>query len=92
MTVLQDQRSVRDHRSPPLAPASSHHPPSPPVPATQWPMMGWYQPSQLVRTGIAVAISTIFGRHSDHRLVEALATNGVEFYESVQPKIDKNNV
>jgi hypothetical protein len=80
MTVLQDQRSVRDHQSPPLTPATSHHPPSPPVLATQWPMVGWYQPSQLIRTGIAVAISTIFGRHSDHRLIEALGSTPTETY------------
>ena len=37
-------------------------------------MVGWYAPSQLAKTGIEVAISTIFGRHSDHRLVEAMAS------------------
>src|SRR3954466_4784829 len=48
---------------------------SPPAPATckQLPMVGWYDPRQLTRTSIQVAISTIFGRHSDRRLVEALA-------------------
>lgn len=48
---------------------------SPPQPAAckQLPMVGWYDPRQLTRTGIQVAISTIFGRHSDRRLVEALA-------------------
>ncbi|HEY6213303.1 MAG TPA: hypothetical protein VIW45_13520, partial [Vicinamibacterales bacterium] len=34
-------------------------------------MVGWYDPGQLVRTGIAVAISTIFGRESDFRALEA---------------------
>lgn len=38
------------------------------------PMVGWYAPSQLAKTAIEVAISTIFGRHSDHRLVEAMAS------------------
>jgi len=38
------------------------------------PMVGWYAPSQLAKTGVEVAISTIFGRHSDHRLVEAMAS------------------
>lgn len=37
-------------------------------------MVGWFAPSQLAKTGIEVAISTIFGRHSDHRLVEAMAS------------------
>jgi len=40
----------------------------------QKPMVGWYDPRQLVRTGMEVLISTILGRHSDHRLVEALAS------------------
>lgn len=40
----------------------------------QLPMVGWYDPRQLAKTGIEVAVSTIFGRHSDHRLVEAMAS------------------
>ena len=45
------------------------------------PMVGWYDPRQLVRTGLQVAISTIFGRHSDRRLVEALASARPEIYD-----------
>jgi hypothetical protein len=41
---------------------------------TQLPMVGWYDPLQLIRTGIDVAVSTLFGRHSDYRLIEALAS------------------
>jgi hypothetical protein len=37
-------------------------------------MVGWYDPRQLVKTGMEVAVSTIFGRHSDQRLVEAMAS------------------
>lgn len=37
-------------------------------------MVGWYAPSQLAKTGVEVAVSTIFGRHSDARLVEAMAS------------------
>lgn len=37
-------------------------------------MVGWYDPRQLAKTGVEVAVSTIFGRHSDHRLVEAMAS------------------
>jgi hypothetical protein len=47
----------------------------------QLPMVGWYDPRQLVRTGLQVAISTIFGRHSDRRLVEALASGRQEIYD-----------
>ena len=44
-------------------------------------MVGWYQPIQLIRTDIEVLISTIFGRHSDHRLVEALSDNTFQVYD-----------
>jgi hypothetical protein len=43
-------------------------------------MVGWYDPRQLIRTGIDVAISTIFGRNSDFRLLEALASREIEDY------------
>lgn len=36
------------------------------------PMVAWYDPRQLARTAVDVAISTIFGRHSDYRITEAL--------------------
>jgi hypothetical protein len=52
----------------------------------QLPMVRWYDPTQLIRTAIDVATSTVFGRHSDFRLVEALAASpiGVEReYEDV---------
>ncbi|HYG79101.1 MAG TPA: metallophosphoesterase, partial [Pyrinomonadaceae bacterium] len=55
--------------------------PPPPATRTQLPMVGWYDPRQLIRTGIQVAISTIFGRHSDRRLVEALASGKPEIYD-----------
>ena len=38
------------------------------------PMVGWYDPGQLMRTGSDVAASTLFGRHADFRLMEAVAT------------------
>jgi hypothetical protein len=46
-------------------------------------MVGWYDPRQLAKTGIEVAVSTIFGRHSDHRLVEAMAFGDADkkFYD-----------
>lgn len=36
------------------------------------PMVGWYDPGQLARTAIDVAVSTIFGRNADYRVTEAL--------------------
>lgn len=44
-------------------------------------MVGWYDPRLLIRTGIEVAVSTIFGRHSDRRLIEALAAGKKEYYD-----------
>jgi len=39
-------------------------------------MVGWFDPAPLLATGIDVLISTLFGRHSDYRLLEALAAGG----------------
>jgi len=49
----------------------------------RFPMVGWYHPPQLAQTAVEVAISTIFGRHSDHRLVEAMASGDQsgDFYD-----------
>lgn len=37
-------------------------------------MVGWYDPQVLIRSAWLVGISNLFGRHSDTRLIEALAT------------------
>jgi hypothetical protein len=37
------------------------------------PMVGWFDPGQLARTGAEVLISSIFGRHADARVQEAHA-------------------
>src|ERR1051325_9037056 len=37
-------------------------------------MVGWYNPAQLLRTGSEVIVSTLFGKHSDSRLLDAVAT------------------
>ncbi len=42
------------------------------------PMVAWYNPAQLGRTALDVLISTIFGRHSDYRLVEALSSPTIQ--------------
>ncbi len=39
-------------------------------------MVRWFDPKQLVRTALEVMISTVLGRHSDRRLIEALTTAG----------------
>jgi hypothetical protein len=37
-------------------------------------MVGWYDPRVLSHSAYQVAIANIFGRHSDTRLIEALAS------------------
>jgi hypothetical protein len=37
-------------------------------------MVGWYDPQVLARSAWLVGVSNLFGRHSDTRLIEALAT------------------
>jgi hypothetical protein len=44
-------------------------------------MVGWYDPGQLARTAVEVVISTMFGRHADHRAIEALTRQGFAFHD-----------
>ena len=39
-------------------------------------MVGWFDPGQLVRTGVDVVISAIFARNSDRRVLDALSQMG----------------
>lgn len=41
-------------------------------------MVGWFDPGPLISTAMDVIVSTMFGRHSDYRLLEALATSHQE--------------
>ncbi len=52
-------------------------------PIPRLPMTGWYDPGQLLQTAADVLISTIFGRHADHRLLEALSASSAdwEYYD-----------
>jgi hypothetical protein len=45
------------------------------------PTVGWYDPRQLATTGIAVAISTLFGRHADRRMLEALDAAPLDYFD-----------
>jgi hypothetical protein len=64
----------------------------PPPPERRRPMVGWFDPGPLVTTAFDVLVSTLFGRHSDYRLLEALATADQEAFfdytldESGQPR------
>ena len=44
----------------------------PSLPPKRHPMVCWFDPGQLVMTAVDVIISTVFGRHSDKRLIEAM--------------------
>ena len=49
-------------------------------------MVGWYDPRVLMHSAYQVAIANIFGRHSDTRLIEALASQPqAEFDYSQEP-------
>ncbi|HKR02625.1 MAG TPA: metallophosphoesterase [Pyrinomonadaceae bacterium] len=82
MSTESEKPRIEDDRAPIPTPQQVVNL-TPPAPATckQLPMVGWYDPRQLIRTGTQVAISTIFGRHSDRRLVEALASGQPEIYD-----------
>ncbi len=49
-----------------------------PGPVERQKMVRWFDPGPLVGVASNVLISTLFGRHSDYRLVEALATQGAD--------------
>jgi len=48
---------------------------------TPCPMVGWYDPGQLARTGVEVVISSIFGRHADYRLMEAVSSGDAPIFD-----------
>lgn len=45
------------------------------------PMVGWYDPGQLARTAVEVVISSIFGRHADYRLMEAVSSGDAPIFD-----------
>jgi hypothetical protein len=45
------------------------------------PMVGWYDPGQLLQTAMRVVTSTMFGRNSDYRLMEALSPGSDQHYD-----------
>src|SRR5690348_17133668 len=42
------------------------------------PMTGWFDPGQLVRTGLDVVVSAMFARNSDRRVLDALSHPGLD--------------
>jgi hypothetical protein len=49
--------------------------------AEQLPMVGWYDPLQLLDAGIKSLVSNIVGERSDQRIVQALANRRPEYYD-----------
>lgn len=68
---MADSSVFHDTAAPPVAVP-------PPRPEQRRPMVGWFDPGPLISTGFDVLVSTMFGRHSDYRLLEALATSEAE--------------
>jgi len=52
-----------------------------PGPDTRMPMVGWFDPGQLVATGLKSLVSLVVGERSDRRIVQALASRRQEYYD-----------
>ena len=50
-------------------------------PETRMPMVGWFDPAQLLSTGIKSLVSLAVGEQSDRRIVQALASRRQEYYD-----------
>jgi hypothetical protein len=51
-------------------------------------MVGWYDPRVLMHSAYQIAIANIFGRHSDTRLIEALASQPQDAFDYSQEQGD----
>jgi len=45
------------------------------------PMVGWFDPPQLIRTGLMTVASAMVGRRSDRRILQSLTARRREFYD-----------
>jgi len=52
-----------------------------PGPDARMPMVGWFDPAQLLRTGLKSLVSLAVGEQSDRRIVQALAARRQEYYD-----------
>lgn len=52
-----------------------------PGPDARMPMVGWFDPGQLVATGLKSLVSLLVGEQSDRRIVQALASRRQEYYD-----------
>ena len=53
----------------------------PPRPDARMPMVGWFDPGQLLATGVKSLVSLVVGEQSDRRIVQALASRRQEYYD-----------
>lgn len=93
MSVNVEQQTTPERQPAADAPDKKNKVEPPPAPHERLKMVGWYDPLQLARTGVEVAVSTLFGRHSDQRQIEALTSGGRRIYDySVTYNCDGGNV
>ena len=52
-------------------------PPRPPAEAERARVTGWFDPGQLLRTGVRVIVSELFGQNADRRILDALAHQSI---------------
>ena len=57
-------------------------------------MVGWYDPGQLLQTAGQVVVSTIFGKNSDQRMIEALFADvdPVSLPDPSDPRLIKDGI
>lgn len=70
--------------SKPIEGPGRHEPPASP---TRKKMVGWFDPGQLVRTGIQVLVSNLLGARADYRLLESLGPTSEIFDYSADEEI-----
>lgn len=61
--------------------------------APRLPMVGWFDPGQLIQTGLKTLFSMVVGERSDRRIIQALVASRHDFYDcSRTPGPDVQNV
>jgi hypothetical protein len=53
----------------------------PGVPASRMPMVGWFDPAQLLSTGVKTLAALVVGERADPRIVQAAAARETDFYD-----------
>src|SRR4029079_16214283 len=58
--------------------AAERAPATPRPPSARARMTGWFDPGQLLRTGVRVTVSRLFGQNADRRILDALAHRQID--------------